>query len=313
MNNVFNSDNKRKSRIAQLGTALPVLAVAMVLLFATANAEAGYLNLQTLGSSGSITSGGVTALFQQSSTGSGTGIFPAFVQVTGNDPIHSAYNTTENLNDGPLQNGGSDVHNHSITIGDLTTVVIGGVPYYQFFLDANEMNNAADRYISLDELRVFYGGAANQGTSDVTPPTTLGTLAYDMGAGNGVLLDYNLEPGSGRADMTFLVPHSAFVGVNNNTTVVLYSLFGSLVTTPTCGGTGVTQINPNPLLTCGVSGANYQASDGFEEWAYQLEGDEEPPVIPEPSTYALYALGASMLFLSGWWQKRRAAYDNSRV
>jgi hypothetical protein len=28
-------------------------------------------------------------------------------------------------------------------------------------------------------------------------------------------------------------------------------------------------------------------------------------VIPEPSTYALYALGISMLLMSGWWQKRR--------
>lgn len=28
-------------------------------------------------------------------------------------------------------------------------------------------------------------------------------------------------------------------------------------------------------------------------------------LVPEPSTYALYALGISMLFLSGWWQKRR--------
>jgi len=28
-------------------------------------------------------------------------------------------------------------------------------------------------------------------------------------------------------------------------------------------------------------------------------------IIPEPSTYALYALGISMLLMSGWWQKRR--------
>jgi hypothetical protein len=28
-------------------------------------------------------------------------------------------------------------------------------------------------------------------------------------------------------------------------------------------------------------------------------------VVPEPSTYALYALGISMLLMSGWWQKRR--------
>jgi hypothetical protein len=28
-------------------------------------------------------------------------------------------------------------------------------------------------------------------------------------------------------------------------------------------------------------------------------------IIPEPSTYALYALGISMLLVSGWWQKRR--------
>jgi hypothetical protein len=281
----------------------------MVLLFATANAEAGYLDLQAIDNSGSITNLGVTALFTQGSTGSGTGVFPAFVQIAGNDPIHGAYNTTGTLNSPAsplfLQNGSSPVHNHSITIGDLSTAVVGGITYYQFFLDANEVNNASERYLSLDELRVFYGGAPNQTTTDVIPATTLGTLAYDMGAGNGVLLDYNLEPGSGFADMTFLVPVSAFGGAGPTTTVYLYSLFGALGTnTPTCGGTGVVQL-VDTHAGCGVADANYGASDGFEEWAYNLEGTT---VIPEPSTYALYALGASMLFVSGWWQKRRTAH-----
>jgi hypothetical protein len=285
---VFNWDNKTK---IQMGRGL---AVALVLLFAAASAEAAYVDLTTLGSTGTING----AIFNQSSTGSGTGIFPAFVQITGNNSPHSAYNTTEN---GVFDNGSADNFNKTITIGDLTTTTVGGVAYYQFFLDVNENNNAADRYLSLDILRVFYGGAANQSTLDVTAPTTLGTQAYDMGAGNGVLLDFNLEPGSGKADMTFLVPVANFGGAGPTTTVTLYSSFGSLGTT--CSTT-----ISNPTVC--RAGADYGASDGFEEWAFQLTGTT---VIPEPSTYALYALGISMLFVSGWWQKRRTALGNSSL
>jgi hypothetical protein len=295
MSKVF-KDNKRMSRIAQFrrlkaGTVLQALAVAMVLLFATANAEASYLNLQTTGSSGTING----AIFSQGAQLSGTGVFPAFVQVAGGGSpnVHSSYNTTVN---NVLDNGSSDQFNFTLTLSQMVTVNVNGTNYFQFFLDINENNNAIDKYLSLDELRVFSGPVAlNQSTTDVDTiaPFPLGTLRYDMGAGNGILLNYDLETGSGRADMVFLVP--AWAGAPTDA-VYLYSKFGVIGTN--CSTTTVSS-------ACVPTG-DYGNSDGFEEWALGTGGS----VIPEPSTYALYALGAAMLFVSGWWQKRRVAYDS---
>jgi hypothetical protein len=306
---VFNRDNIRKSRIAQFrrlnaGTTLQALAVAIVLLFATTNAHADYLNLQTAGSFGSING----AIFQQGAQLSGTGRFPAFVQITGSgNPdesiVNDAYNTEAN---GVLDNGSSNEFNFTLTVAQMVTVQKDGVNYFQFFLDINENSSAAgEQFLSLDELRVFSGPVAlNQNTTDVdgVAPFPLGTLRYDMdaGANDGILLNYDLEPGSGRADMIFLVP--VWAGANLTDAVYLYSKFGALVGTPTCGGGDVIGGAPG----CAVSPSIYSASDGFEEWALGTGGQ----VIPEPSTYALYALGAAMLFVSGWWQKRRMAYDN---
>jgi hypothetical protein len=282
-----------------VGTVLQALAVAMVLLFATTNAQADYLNLQTSGSNGTI--GG--AIFSQGAQLSGTGVFPAFVQVAGggSPTVHAAYNTTVN---NVLDNGSSSTFNHQILYSQLVTVSVNGQNYFEFFLDINESNNASDKYLSLDELRVFSGAVAiNQSTTDVdgVAPFPLGTLRYDMdagSAGNGILLNYDLETGSGRADMVFLVP--TWTG-NATDAVYLYSKFGVLGTgTPTCNHTGGVT---GGASGCGVAGGNYGASDGFEEWALGTGGS----VIPEPSTYALYALGATMLFVSGWWQKRRRA------
>jgi len=308
MTKVFNRDDKRKIRMGisrfrrpSAGTAIHVLAFAIVLLFATTNAHADYLNLQTAGSFGTING----ALFSQGAQLSGTGRFPAFVQITGSgnpSNVNDAYNTTAN---NVLDNGSSAEFNYTLTYSQMVTVSFGNANYFQFFLDINESNNSIDKYLSLDELRVFSGPVAlNQNTTDVdgVAPFPLGDLKYDMdaGANHGVLLNYDLETGSGRADMVFLVP--VWQG-NPGDAVYLYSKFGVLGTTTvnTCGHGGAA-ITP-PGTTCTVAGGDYGASDGFEEWALGTGGS----VIPEPSTYALYALGISMLFVSGWWQKRRKA------
>jgi hypothetical protein len=292
MNNVFNSDNNRKSRIAQflnVGTCLQALAVVTVLLFTATNAKADYLSLLTDGSSGSI--GG--ALYTQGPVGSGTGVFPAFVRLSGNGQgvgdIVNGYNTTvgnvfDNTNDA--------THNHEITLSQIPQVSFNNVLYYQFFLDINELTGGSpsDRYLSLDEVQIWTSATPNQ--SQETLPLSLGTLVYSLDAAgepDGVLLDYSLESGSGFADMTLLVPVSLFSG---GPYVYLYSEFGAL-------GEG----------TFGGVNGNFGFSDGFEEWAIGPAGPVT--VIPEPSTYALYALGISMLFVSGWWQKRRTALNNS--
>jgi hypothetical protein len=256
-----------------------VLAVTLSLAFLGAfasKAGAEVLDLQSVGASGDLVGAvGGTALFEQGRTGSGTGVFPAFVQIVGNNPVKEGYNTTAN---NVLDNGSSPQHNHEITLGSVEVVVRGGVSYYQFILDANEVNNASDRYISLDDLIVVTSTTPNQSQTD---PHNLGTVRWEMNAPTDhILLDYNLESGSGFGDMRFLVPVSAFQGALSSNYVYLYSKFGVLGTN--CASTG--------SAAC-KAGGNYGASDGFEEWAYNLGSTV---VVPDGgSTIGL--LGLAML------------------
>ena len=105
-------------------------------------------------------------------------------------------------------------------------------------------------------------GTVSDLTGYLTNPA-FGAPIYDLDTGgdNYVKLDYNLNPGSGKGDMLLFVPESAFTGAGDY--IYLYSMFGVTI----------------------------DGSDGFEEWAVGLGG----PIIPEPTTMALLALGTAML------------------
>ena len=233
------------------------------------------VNLLTVGTSGTI--GG--AQYVQGNGGSGTGVFPAFVQIGGNDPSHDAYNTTvNNVGD----NGSSDTFNHEIRVSQLPTVTSGGVNYYAFLLDINENNNATDRFLSLDNVTIITSTTANQSST----PLPTGVTRYNMDAGgnNNVVLDYTLNPGSGQYDMELRVPVSAFAGALPTDFVYLYSQFGLL------------GVNP-----AGLPAGDYGTSDGFEEWSL----NPNTTVIQVPDGGAtlmllgvgLAALGACRRFL----------------
>lgn len=328
---MFKRDETRKNRIAQfrrlnMGTALQALAVVTVLLLATTNAHADYLSLLNAGASGTING----ASYVQGQTGAaGTGIFPAFVRVQANG-TEQGYNTPignvyDNTNDA--------THNLNIQVLDLGVVTSAGLcaaGCYEFHLDVNEAGGNppnSNQFISLDELQILTGTTASPtaepatfaGVPSAIPGAVLrytmdGTLANGGVAppDNGVLLDFQLEAGSGKADMTLLVPISLFAGALQTDFVYLYSKFGVLGTItagniPDCGG-GV-DCTAAQLGAAGV-GSDFGTSDGFEEWSFRASSTSV--FVPEPSTYALYALGAGMLFVSGWWQKRRKALPSPK-
>ena len=258
-----------------------ILGVLLVIAFASQASAANY-SLETAGSSASIdgTIGGV-ALFTQASTLSGTGVFPSFVQLqaTGQATVESGYNTTVN-NVG--SNGASDQFNHEIQVSNLSTVTVGGTAYYQFFLDINEANNATDRYLSLDDLVVRISGTPNQST---VPLPAVGTTVWSLPTDTHILLDYSLEAGSGKADMTFLVPVADFTaaGATTSSFVYLFSEFGELGVLAS-GGVGANGV--------AFAAGNYGASAGFEEWATGLA----TPGVPDGGM-TLGLLGLGMLGL----------------
>lgn len=234
---------------------------------------------------------------------SGTGTFPAFVQVTGNDAVKDAYNTTVN---NVLDNGSSATFNHEIRLSDVTTVAVGSAAYYAFLLDINQNNNEVDKFLSLGEVQIFTSAIANQSVSTFTDGVVdiNGNLRYRMDTAlvdSAVQLQYGLHPGSGRADLQLLVPMVLFAGAAPDSFVYLYSRFGDYTWPVANPKYDPTKNNPgDPTVPAGGN------NDGFEEWALGTETGSTscppgfigtppdcsvPDDVPEPGTLALLGLG----------------------
>ncbi len=246
---------------------LLILTVGLALVLLTApRLEATEFNLYTSAGLSATING---AVYTQGEIGSGTGIFPSFVRVQANG-TEQAYNTTANY----LNNTNDNTHNYAIQVKNLTEIVQGGISYYQFNLDINE-SGGGQEFLSLDRVMIGLSGTGN-----LAVPITSAqfTWVYDMdasGTDNRVLMDYSLEAGSGKSDMSLLVPKALF-GSDPNSYVYLYSQFG-------------------------LKGGVWDSSDGFEEWAYRTSTTQR---VPDGGATA-FLLGLSMLGLGAMRRFRR--------
>ena len=187
-------------------------------------------------------------------------------------PTESGYNT-----DGTLEfdtKGGIFTHSLQLSALQNTVVSIRGINYFEFVLDVNE--SPGNGLITLHDLEFYIDSAP-----DNSGYPTIGTLAYDFDIGpdgdSSVIVDYNNFPGSGKLDLFALVPTSYF-GTDLDKYVYLFSRFGE----------------PDNLV-----------DDGFEEWAYKLEGTFTPSdPVPEPATALLFIVGIVGLFGTGIKRKR---------
>jgi hypothetical protein len=181
----------------------------------------------------------------------GTGVIDSFLRIQGSGVQHG-YNT-----DGTVEFDTMASFTHSIQIVDIPTANIGGTDYREFMLDINQ---DGQRILSLDEIRIALHDTGNlSGYSSV-----FSSPIYDLddGGDNWILLDDTVNTGGGHGDMLALIPDSLFTG-SSSQYVYLYTKFG----------------------------VNSVADNGFEEWAYGIEG----PLIPEPTTVALLGLGGLFL------------------
>jgi hypothetical protein len=231
-------------------TALAAAAVAVIALGASkTNAETVLDLTGAVPQSGTINSAIFTTNIQQPT---GSGVIHSFVRINTNTDTERGYNT-----DGrPLQfdENSSPTFTRSLPVADLQAVTVAGVSYYQFLLDINQQGS--DPLLNLNELEIYLGNAPN--LLGFTPGSGFGansTPVYDIDAtsDNGILLDYNLNHGSGSGDMYAFIPVSKFTGTNKY--VYLYSNFG------------VTNNN----------------NDGYEEWA-AVVGPNTPSGVPLPAS-----------------------------
>lgn len=218
----------------------------------------------------------------------GSGVINPFLTVQKNDTESGYTSDITNVNMLALDAKRNNVNTftNTIQVGSLDTTTIGSTTYFMFLLDVNEPNNANERNILLDYLRIYttigsYFGDKNTAPTLAALDAALGPAKYNLGA-DSVLLNYDLFAGSGKGyDMLLLVDISLFGTLSATDHLVFANSFS---------GTG----------------------DGFEEWAYVacppdstsclppppppqcLPGECVP--LPEPGT--VYLLGLGMLGLA---------------
>lgn len=165
----------------------------------------------------------------------GSGVFRDLYRIDEKDPTTT--NPAEGYNrdgamDGVVPNGFDPV----IRISDLVEDSTG--TSYVFLIDTNEPGNNPEKFISLDDLRIYVAA-----TTDPAPlpqsvtelGAELGLPAYEMntsGQENHVLLDYSLFSGSGQMDIFIFVPKTAFDGSAADDLVYIYTKFGTYLGSP---------------------------------------------------------------------------------
>jgi hypothetical protein len=252
-------------------------AAAIVVLAAAMPAAATSVDLTTgPGASGSLYGAIFEVATPTNGVSAGTGVFQPFVQLD-HKGTEKGYNTSASsiMNDGSSANW-----NRNIQLSQVGIHTVGGVDYFQFMLDINEAASAKDTWLSLDTVQIYtstMGGASTTtflpsatGTGESHGTLALGTLRYNADAttDNEILLKYGLVgTGSGRADMTLLVPVSLFDTCQATDYVYLYSHFGDKGTT----GSGANQ-------------QKWTSCDGFEEWNIECNPTRTFTPPPPPAS-----------------------------
>jgi hypothetical protein len=161
---------------------------------------------------------------------------------------------------------------------------------YIFVIDINEANNLPERYLSVDDLKIWVGGANDPAQLPTTLSQTmsaLGVPAYDMnpsGQQNFVLLDATLSSGSGGGDLFVFVPKTFFpANTAANANIYIYTKMGGY--TGAAGfGAGATQ---EQVSIPGKSIIGNSTTSTIQSGV---------ATIPEPSTFAALALAGLLGF-----------------
>ncbi len=288
---------ERASTYRRLGSIASAMAALVVVSLAVAVPAPAVTVDLTTGKGATGTINGAVFVVDTDDEATGTGVFDPFlrIQASGTERGYNTSYTAKAIFDDKSPAN----YTHDIQLQDISTRTSDSVQYYEFFLDINESAGGGNEYLSLDALQLYTSPTGMKSTTTFSPAGDeqhgtlpgLGTLRYNLDAGDSiVLLDFLLiGSGSGRADMTALIPVSLFDGAAGTDYVYLYSYFGGLGTTGR-----------------GAAKKDWGASDGFEEWAHE----EAPPtpvvvVVPEPMTACGLCLG--VLGLAGYLRRRVAA------
>jgi len=232
-----------------------LLATFGILVFSSVT-HAALIDLTTAGSKYVNVNG--AQFWEAGIAPAGTGVFESFWRSKAGLPdFYNGYNTSAS----PLPGDNTDMNDAWTTdllLSEVPIMNLGGTDYREFMLDINQTRN--DPLLSLDILQIYesnIGGLSDKTLLGVDPNYP---IVYDLGA-NTILLNYELNAGSGKGDMFAYIPDSLF----SLPYIYLYASFGNY--------------------------GDYNNNDGFEEWAVR----EATSQVPLPA--AAWLLGSGLVGL----------------
>jgi uncharacterized repeat protein (TIGR01451 family) len=168
-----------------------------------------------------------------SNQASGTGLFDPFVRLQAT-PTEQGFNT----NAAVTFDAKTGTWTHAILVSAIPVVTINGTRYWELFNDINETNST--KPISLNKVEIYF--APGPGGANITGyPGFAGFSATQVYAFDGNILINDVNAGSGRGDLRYLVPLTNIPAPPAGTYFVLYSQWGT-------------------------TSATYNSEGGFEEW-----------------------------------------------
>jgi hypothetical protein len=201
---------------------------------------------------------------------SGTGLFDPFVRLQGS-PTEKGYNT----NGAVAFDTKTGKWTHAILVNAIPIIDCDGndpgtALCWELFVDINEGNNA--KHVSLNEVEVWFtNNPTLVGYVDPSgfPAASGATLQYDF---SGSILINDVNQGSGRGDLRYLIPIAGIGSWSDSTYFVLYSKWGT-------SGT--------------IGSVNYNSEGGFEEWKVRKVPPRAVPTVTTSAT-ASVTLGGSI-------------------
>src|SRR5436190_1984047 len=127
---------------------------------------------------------GAGVLYEASTTGSGTGNYDSFLRLAKNG-TEKGFNT----DDGHEADNKEGIWTHSLQVGSLQSVNMGGTDYYIIRLDLNEIQSGDNPNITLEDLRIFRSTAPADG-DDFDANFAGLTKVFDL-VGSLALIDTN--------------------------------------------------------------------------------------------------------------------------
>jgi hypothetical protein len=176
-----------------------VLTSLVLIALVWTPARATVLDLTTLGSHGQING---AAYMQFNSIPTGSGLIDSFLRIQGTG-VQQGYNS--DYRPVEFDEDTSPQFNHSVQLAAIPVCTVQGTEYREFILDINQNGQ---RILSLDSLQIALHTAP-----DLTGYASIfAAPIYDLDAGgnNWILLNYDLNGGSGHGDMAALIPNSLF-------------------------------------------------------------------------------------------------------